>query len=120
MDDLVPFTRVNGVIRHTRPIHTLSARSGDGEIAMESDEELSARLLLLENQVSEVRREVRRKHRMGRDGVQRHAILEILLRRAGSSAVLGFRDTRQRSWATVQPSWPSSKEDRVFAGGVQS
>ena len=64
---------------------TLSARSGDGEIAMESDEELSARLLLLENQVSEVRREVRRKHRMGRDGVQRHAILEILLRRAGSS-----------------------------------
>jgi hypothetical protein len=47
---------------------------------MQSDEELSARLLLLENQVSEVRTEVRRKHRTGRDGVQRHAILEILLR----------------------------------------
>ena len=30
---------------------------------MQSDEELSARLLLLENQVSEVRTEVRRKHR---------------------------------------------------------
>ena len=38
---------------------------------MQSDEELSARLLLLENQVSEVRTEVRRKHRAGRDGVQR-------------------------------------------------
>jgi len=47
---------------------------------MQSDEELSARLLLLENQVSEVRTDVRRKHRTGRDGVQRHAILEILLR----------------------------------------
>ena len=67
---------------------------------MQSDKELSARLLLLENQVSEVRTEVRRKHRTGRDGVQPHAILEILFT---TRRIIGCRASNIRGRVATDP-----------------
>ena len=75
---------------------------------MQSDEELSARLLLLENQVSEVRTQVRRKHRTGRDlATLRGLVIAVRLRHFNCT----LRDISKRTamvevklTATLRPS----------------